>query len=564
MTNKRGKESPKGSPAVADKKRMKPTIMSPGENSATRSVGRAELGTSNDNVNDNIIRSGSVDSLPLDDDGSMCSDSNPNDATPNDSTNVDYLLPNISPTHAPHDNNALLAQIDLSGPMINDLMPSDARKLFLTSCDPRIKLSNMNPFQIRKALNSLDGPVQDIQFLKSGSLFILCSSQTQMTNLLKISQMTLNSANLAVKFSLALADQSVQGKIYAPNLKDCCPEEILADLKPYKAVKFEKLLKDPSKSHIPLFLITFLGSQCPPHIRVAFCQFKVDRYVPGTIKCTNCVQFGHTKKYCKSQPTCAKCSEKGHLALNCTSSSLACPHCKGAHAAFSHECPKSRDENQINMIKHTENLSYFEARTQFFSNPNRSHVSSRPQSHADPLFLRSPPRSPPPDSHHFPPLSTRIHAIRTQGPSNTPNSVISSQLDQSFDSTRFTPNQVSNSPYSIGHAPFGLSQKENRPITNSLNSSFPSLSQIAQSQRISSKTPKQKSTPEPQLSVETLQVILKEILKSIIPTIIKLSLCDSLTSKIETIKDLGSHFDLDSTVDSLLEELNPSSISTSQ
>ena len=57
--------------------------------------------------------------------------------------------------------------------------------------------------------------------------------------------------------------------------------------------------------------------------------------------------------------------------------------------------------------------------------------------------------------------------------------------------------------------------------------------------------------------VENLQVTVKEILKSIVPTIIKFSLCDSLTSKIETIKDLGSLFDLDSTVDSLLEKLNP-------
>ena len=66
MTKKRGKESPKGSPTVADKKRMKPALMSPGENSATQSVGRAELGTSNDNVNDCIIRSSSVDSIALD------------------------------------------------------------------------------------------------------------------------------------------------------------------------------------------------------------------------------------------------------------------------------------------------------------------------------------------------------------------------------------------------------------------------------------------------------------------------------------------------------------------
>ena len=152
----------------------------------------------------NIV-SNSVDSNALYDDRNMCTDSTPNDST--DSLSICYLafLQSCPLDRSVH---AKLAQIDLSGPTINDIMPSDARKPFLTSSYPRVKLAKKNPSQIRKALHSLDEPVKDIQFLNSGSLFLMCSSQTQMTNLLKISQITVNSFNLPIKFSLALANQS--------------------------------------------------------------------------------------------------------------------------------------------------------------------------------------------------------------------------------------------------------------------------------------------------------------------------------------------------------------------
>ena len=46
--------------------------------------------------------------------------------------------------------------------------------------------------------------------------------------------------------------------MYAPNLKDVTNDEILNELLCYKVIKVENLLKDPLKSHVPLYLLTFL------------------------------------------------------------------------------------------------------------------------------------------------------------------------------------------------------------------------------------------------------------------------------------------------------------------
>ena len=285
-----------------------------GDGSAIPQVGQAELGNQSRNADGfDSDEFASNDILNVND---YCGDdrfSSDPIGTLTVVIDAECSLPNISPNSHSFDLNSppRAAHIDLSGPKINDLMPSDARKLFLTAADPRVKFSSKNPIQIRNAINALAGPVQDIQYLKSGNLFIVCANKTQMTDLLKLTEMTVNLIKTKIMFSLALADQSVQGKMYGPNLKEFSLGEILAELEPYKVITVDKLMRDLTKSHVPLYLITFLGTTCPAALfRVACCQYKVDKYIPGAIKCTNCCRFGHARKYCSSEPTCAKCSSK--------------------------------------------------------------------------------------------------------------------------------------------------------------------------------------------------------------------------------------------------------------
>ena len=163
----------------------------------------------------------------------------------NSSNDVNVLLkPNQRNAVTVTSASSAPAQINLSGPDIQEIIPSDARKLFLTNTDNNgTKLANMNPILTTKCINSLTGPVSDIQFLRCGSLFIFCKSLNQLKQLLDIDILTINNNQIPVKFSLALADQSIQGKFYAHNLKDVPLNEILAELKPYNVVSVEKVLE---------------------------------------------------------------------------------------------------------------------------------------------------------------------------------------------------------------------------------------------------------------------------------------------------------------------------------
>ena len=578
MTNKRGKESPEPSPTADDKKRKKAIQPNPGDiahspvaQQVESNLGAHDISSSNDSE---MIHSCNDDDNDEDRYVSTALPPSPHEGR-NVATTLKPLIPNeemdiistrpqnansqtSTDIHPNYDLNKP-AQINLSGPNINDILPSDARKLFLTRTDTGTKLASMNPILLSKNLNNLAGPVKDIQYLKSGSLFVTCNSPSQMTTLLDISELTMNSITIPIKFSLALADQSVQGKIYAPNLKDVTNDEILNELACYKVIKVEKLLKDPLKSHVPLYLLTFLGTACPPTIRVASCQYKVDKFIPGYIKCTNCSKFGHSKKYCSSQPSCGKCSQKGHLTINCPADTLVCPHCNGNHAAFSIDCRRARDENQINLIKHTKNISYFEARDQFFATIDNVCVPPRSRQKTDPLRLRSPDRPTfQPNPLDFPPLS------KSRTASKTPNSFITEdQGNRTFDSTRFTPNQVADSPYSIVHTPFILSQNKKKQLSNvhTTSSPMPRLSEFEHSQSSNMPLPIRhgpKTPPEPVEAISQSAFIFKEVVKLLIPTIVRLSLCDTLTSKIEILRDIGSTLKIDDTITEIIDEMNPS------
>ena len=57
-------------------------------------------------------------------------------------------------------------QINFSDPSLQNLIPADARKLFLTSADFSQKISSLNLILIRNSFNGLPGCNEDIQFSK--------------------------------------------------------------------------------------------------------------------------------------------------------------------------------------------------------------------------------------------------------------------------------------------------------------------------------------------------------------------------------------------------------------
>ena len=197
----------------------------------------------------------------------------------------------------------------LNDSQIEDMVTTQNPKLFLT-CTDGTKISKKNPLKVKKSIERLHGPVYDLQYLNSGNMFVICNDKNQMKNLLKSNLISLNNVTIPIKFSIALNHQTIKAKFYAENLKHADLAEILDELKNQNVIKVEKLLKDPNKSHVPLFLITFFGSTLPDKINIGGCKYQIDKFTPNPFTCKNCCRWGHTKGTCRSSLVCAKCAEE--------------------------------------------------------------------------------------------------------------------------------------------------------------------------------------------------------------------------------------------------------------
>ena len=171
--------------------------------------------------------------------------------------------------------------------------PSNVRKLHMVSLSQFFTLSRLNPIKLRQSIHSVCGNVDNVQHLKSGSIYITCTSVSQVEKLLKVSILPLPS-HISIKVSVALNSQSVQGKICATKLLDESLPNVCTALRSSSVVDVRKLLNDPTKAHVPLFVLTFFGSTCPQNITLGFSRYRVDSFYFSPIRCSQCCQWGHT------------------------------------------------------------------------------------------------------------------------------------------------------------------------------------------------------------------------------------------------------------------------------
>ena len=145
---------------------------------------------------------------------SSSSDSELNEDEHFESSNINNVdKNNPTPRKSLIDPDTIInATLNLSYPY-TDHIPNDATKLHLTSTDPQVKLTSLNPIRLSNAINNLADPIEKIQYLKSGNLFIFCKNNKQLNDLLPIKTLVIESKTIEIKFSLAIADQICQGRI---------------------------------------------------------------------------------------------------------------------------------------------------------------------------------------------------------------------------------------------------------------------------------------------------------------------------------------------------------------
>ena len=104
----------------------------------------------------------------------------------------------------------------------------------------------------------------------------------------------------------------------------------------------------------------------PSEIKIAYLNVKVTHYIPDPARCFTCLQYGHISKNCKSeQRLCINCAKPHHTTdeekCNNAPSCIHCPNNEIKHNSISRDCPKYKDEKNIQKIRVTENISIYEA-----------------------------------------------------------------------------------------------------------------------------------------------------------------------------------------------------------
>ena len=345
------------------------------------------------------------------------------------------------------------ARLDLSS--IKEI-PSDTRQVIITSLTPETSLSKLNPITLAEAIDSIDGPVNKVEHLKSGSLLITCVTLSQVETFLDCNMFS--KKNIPVKTTIAWNKHFSYGKVFAPEFKEESLTNILEYLKHLRVISVRKLYGDPTKQNIPLYVLTFLG-KCPPSIKVGYSIFNIDKYYPSPLRCGTCCRWGHVSNNCRGSLTCCYCGRGGHRRADCTQTSPLCINCKQSHEASSRECSIFIRERHVCTLATDLRISFGEARSRVSGEIGDTRSVSPTISSSSNII---PPSQPPPDissPRDFPSIEILSRSTHlSTGKSTLPQTT-----------TAIPPSLPNSSQNSIWFS------QQTRPYSNVLNDSFPPL-----------------------------------------------------------------------------------------
>ncbi|XP_071078441.1 uncharacterized protein [Haliotis cracherodii] len=242
-------------------------------------------------------------------------------------------------------------------PEINDSWP---RFIVLASADGNpLKL---NPFAISLGIKGVCGDVKNVTRLRDGSLLVECARRQQSVNLLGLQQFV----NTQVVVSVHKTLNSSRGIVrdLARCLSDMSEEEIATELKNQGVTNVKRFTRKTHDGNIVkthTYLFTFSQPQIPKSLKAGYFNIGVEVYVPNPLRCFKCQKFGHGAKFCRGKVVmCCRCSG-AHDSSECTNN-IKCANCNGEHLASSKTCPTFAFESKILKIKHTNNITYLEAK----------------------------------------------------------------------------------------------------------------------------------------------------------------------------------------------------------
>ena len=173
--------------------------------------------------------------------------------------------------------------------------------LLFTSMDASRKLTTYNPLKIKIGIEEICGVVEAAEYQRSGGIIITVKTKNQIQLLINAKKFP--KLNIPITGKIAWTNQFSYGKLWAPELIRDSLDEILDMFKEQNVMAVKKLLNDPNKQNVPLYVFTFLGP-APKKIKLGYLLLPLDKFLPNPMQCRSCWRFGHTKKLYRSKPTC--------------------------------------------------------------------------------------------------------------------------------------------------------------------------------------------------------------------------------------------------------------------
>ncbi|KAL4091657.1 hypothetical protein QTP88_026314 [Uroleucon formosanum] len=141
--------------------------------------------------------------------------------------------------------------------------------------------------------------------------------------------------------------------------------EGLSSLFPIESFRRITVNKDGVITPTRLVELKFISPNLPQHITVFNMIFEVTPSIRSPVQCNRCLRFGHTQKFCRSDPRCSHCGGVKHSIVDCPTDSAtepSCLFCHLPHLATDHSCHHEWSiQKEIKKIMATENISYQDA-----------------------------------------------------------------------------------------------------------------------------------------------------------------------------------------------------------
>jgi hypothetical protein len=248
------------------------------------------------------------------------------------------------------------------------------RFFLIEGTDSDHPMSLNTPTKGNLILKGLIGTVEKVIRLSNGDLIVGLQREGQMNNLLGITLFGVSPCKVSSYDRM----NTKKGVIRCPAFKGISEKEIVEDLTSEGVVAAKKLFykRDGLALESATVILTFDSSVLPKEIKAGYLNIKVEAYIPNPLRCFQCNRFGHPKDRCKRKACCARCGSLEHTSDKECNKQPHCVNCEGGHSSFSKDCPKWKEEKEIQRIRTTQNISFHQARQQVAPTPAPGHLFS--------------------------------------------------------------------------------------------------------------------------------------------------------------------------------------------